>query len=438
MEKISKTEELRLSRIHQNEGTNRGSGTRSEFDRDYGRLIHSPSFRRLQGKSQVFGAGSGDYYRNRLTHSLEVAQIAKQIAIRLSNEMKENVMPDNPGLCIDPRVVECASLAHDLGHPPFGHKGEHDLNDILRKSGMYYEGNAQNFRILMFLEKKFAGLDGLNLTNAVLLAVNKYPFDISQTRKKGLYNSEWRQISEIRNAWDMPKDKSTLEAQLMDLSDDIAYSTHDIEDGIKSGKIRIDHSFLWSPKLQNDLKNEIMKQKSENIWKDVDIESEISKVLEEYLANWERVFKVTNDQSLVRQEIKALYVDEFANKVGIMEDGDWYKITFVQDGEEDVVSLRKMLILKKLVWVTLVNDMRVQRLQKRGEIIINGLWEAFKDEESAKKILPYDWVKRYDTNPEPWGWSRFISDYISGMTDFYAEKVYSELYGSQHGNIYGE
>lgn len=140
-------------------GSSREGEDRDEFEKDYARLIQSPAFRRLQGKSQVFGAGSGDYYRTRLTHSLEVAQIAREVAKRLGRTVPFLQKIEHPGLTIDPTVVECASLAHDFGHPPFGHKGEEVLNHLLmNKYGLKYEGNAQNFRILMFLEKR-AGSD---------------------------------------------------------------------------------------------------------------------------------------------------------------------------------------------------------------------------------------------------------------------------------------
>ncbi|MCL6456969.1 MAG: HD domain-containing protein, partial [Gorillibacterium sp.] len=107
------------------------SEEREEFERDYARLIQSPAFRRLQGKSQVFGAGSGDYYRTRLTHSLEVSQIAREAARRLGEQYAFLARREHPGLMLEQAVVECAALAHDLGHPPFGHKGEEVLNDLL-------------------------------------------------------------------------------------------------------------------------------------------------------------------------------------------------------------------------------------------------------------------------------------------------------------------
>ncbi len=190
-------------------------GARAAYERDYSRLIHSPTFRRLQGKSQVFGAGTGDYYRTRLTHSLEVAQIAREAArslLRRFPEVDWN-QADSPGLIIDSEVVECAAIAHDFGHPPFGHKGEEVLDGILddlintevkkimkksrsaktprpeaevraelKRKYEHFEGNAHNFRLIMYLEKR-EDIDGLNLSDAVLLGINKYLIQVQRARR---------------------------------------------------------------------------------------------------------------------------------------------------------------------------------------------------------------------------------------------------------------
>ncbi|XRG80729.1 dNTP triphosphohydrolase [Rossellomorea sp. GAMAL-10_SWC] len=450
-EKIN-ANQLRIKRVVESNPRD-NNDTRSEFHRDYGRLIHSPSFRRLQGKSQVFGAGSGDYYRTRLTHTLEVAQIARQIAYRLNVSDTCSKLPDNPGLKIDPLVVECAALAHDLGHPPFGHKGEHDLNEFLKPKNdseeqtEFYEGNAQNFRILMYLEERYGDFAGLNLTHAVLLGINKYPYYINESKNgKGLYTLEWNTIESIRNAWEIPKDKATLEAQLMDISDDIAYSTHDIEDGMKAGKIRITSEFLKETEwLKSSLIREVenAKRKDPGIWEDISIEEEINKVMAQYLKVWNKILKkCNNNESIARQELKGHYVNIFANRVGIIEDGNWYKISLVKEEnpqEVDSELWRFMIILKKLAWVTLVEDIRVQRLQKRGEVIIKGLLEVFKKPEDGIKIMPREWVNKWDTMKQhDISWERFVVDYMSGMTDSYADKLYGELFGSRIGNIYGE
>lgn len=419
------------------------SEERDEYERDYARLIQSPAFRRLQGKSQVFGAGTGDYYRTRLTHSLEVSQIAREVARRLGKQYDFLARKEHPGLVLDPAVVEIAALAHDLGHPPFGHKGEEVLNRLLMQEyGIPYEGNAQNFRILMFLEKRAGSGSGLDLTAAVLLAVNKYPFCLDEPgRHKGLYSTEWGEIEQLRRAWKIPVGCSTLEAQLMDLCDDIAYSTHDIEDGIRAGKIHMNRTFFEDSRLIDHVVQEIVEDKGNTGigWGEVDIPAMVKRVLFSYFEQWEALYvSCEREPSRTRREMKARWVSLFAGKVGIIDDKlhGWKKVTFVNGGQQDIELLRTMEILKKLAWVTLIKDFRVQRLQMRSEIMIRRLWDSFKVPEYGRLIIPPDWIENFELHKSKWSWPRFVADYISGMTDAYAEKVYSELYASKSGSIY--
>lgn len=419
------------------------SEDREEVEKDYARLIQSPSFRRLQGKSQVFGAGTGDYYRTRLTHSLEVSQIGREVAGRLNKTYEFLSKRVHPGLIIQPEVVECASLAHDLGHPPFGHKGEEVLNDLITSQfGMSYEGNAQNFRILMFLEKRAGSDRGLDLCAAVLLSINKYPYCLDEPgRIKGVYTREWEGIHYLRKLWEMPDNCATLEAQLMDLCDDIAYSTHDIEDGIRAGKIQMNRSFIEDDRLVAHLVQEIVEDKSEDhiTWDHVDVPSMVRQVLGQYLEQWETIYAECNrEASRTRREMKARWVSRFAQHVGIIDNPltGWKRVTFVHEGQEDIELLRTMGILKKLAWVTLIKDFRVQRLQKRSEIMLQRLWESFIQYDTGRLITPPDWIESYEEQKDKWPWERLVADYISGMTDAYAEKVYMELFASRSGSIY--
>jgi dGTPase len=136
--------------------------------------------------------------------------------------------------------------------------------------------------------------------------------------------------------------------------------------------------------------------------------------------------------------MKARWVSTFAAKVGIIDDSarGWKRVTFVKDGQQDLNLLRTMEILKKLAWVTLIKDFRVQRLQRRSEIMIQRLWDSFKDPDYGRLIIPPDWIESYERHKSGWSWPRFVADYISGMTDAYAEKVYAELYASKSGSIY--
>lgn len=441
---------IREQRI-KNIGKSREKDIRNPFDMDYARLIHSSAFRRLQGKSQIFSAGTGDYYRTRLTHSLEVAQIARSAAQILNdkNETKDVLEGfKNPGLIIDPKVVECAALAHDFGHPPFGHKGEQVLNAEIEKDfsnlqkfgDFYFEGNPNNFRLLMFLEKK-SDYDGLDLTSAVLLAINKYPYLGNRMKKKGVYKEEWKYIDIIRNSWGLPPEKATLEAQLMDICDDIAYSTHDLEDGIKAGKINVYN--LLDADLIRAIAHEIDSTKS--LWNGIDVGNYVSNVLGKYKEEWDKQYKKCfSDSARTRREVKGYWVNKFITNLGIIKKDNWYKITFINSElKEDKDIKREIAVLKKLAWITMIRDVKVQRLQNRSERIIKGLWDAFKDEERGKTLLPPDWVKRWDCridfleDENEWPWVKMVCDYIAGMTDTYAEEVYMELYGYGAGSIYG-
>ncbi len=339
---------------------------RSRFQRDRDRIIHTSAFRRLEYKTQVFVYHEGDYYRTRLTHSLEVAQIARSICKSL--QLNED-------------LAEAIALSHDLGHPPFGHTGQDVLNRLMKEHGGF-EHNKQSLRIVKLLEKRYPEFDGLNLTWEVLEGICKHSKD-----KENLITSE----EGIRYL--------SLEAQIADFSDGIAYNAHDLDDGITSdlldlGQLR--EVALWrenEDRFDQQYSNLDFKLKKYQVVRGI-INELVADLREATLKNIEKLNLKSVDE-VRRAPIPAA--------------------TFGKEVAE------KNKELKKFLHKNMYSHRKVLRMEFKAELTLDGIFEAYR---KMPRLLPESIL-----NNEVCGnLERRICDYISGMTDRYAINEYKKLY----------
>lgn len=437
---------------------------RTEYRRDYGRVLHSPSFRRLEHKTQLFPGHESDFFRNRLTHSLEVAQIAKTIALKMQEE--------NPGLDIEPDVCEIAGLLHDLGHPPFGHNGEKALDSCMIHYGGF-EGNAQTLRIITRLEKKETppegnfsnGRDcrvGLNLTARVIASVLKYDQMIPVSRDnshlvKGYYHTEKDLIETIKAKLLCPPGRKlkTIECSIMDLADDIAYSTYDIEDAFKAGfltpfeMMSSDDALLLQiiEKLKKDEIDITVAQCRSflyglfiDTWKDyIEEQKKLSntddyyneKALGAYLSAYDLSKKIASD-GYKRTEFSSSLVGEFIKGISIDLDKDNNVLSNVNfnDDTKKIVN-----ILKHFSYVSLISSSRLKVVENRGQEIIKKLFDRLASKDGYI-YLPEDFQEQYKSVKEDTDKKRIICDFIAGMTDRYALEFYGRLYSENPQTIF--
>lgn len=445
-----------------------GSCYRNEFDRDYGRVLHSPAFRRLQNKTQLFPGQESDFFRNRLTHSLEVAQIARSIALKLKAE--------HPDLDVFPQVCEIAGLVHDIGHPPFGHNGERALDACMRAVGGF-EGNAQTFRILTRLEKKelppegkFLSEDGtdcrvgLNLTARVLAASLKYDHKIETIRKptaqleKGYYATEAQTVAKVKECLGLTKGPfKTVECAIMDLADDIAYSTYDMEDAFKAGFLtpyemlagdkeifqkivdKLEFSGISATTQEcrttllgvfNDIWHPaIMHQRS--IPLDLSENEYEIKTLESFLNFYNKSQQMASD-GYMRSKLTSSIVNLFINGVMVDVNEENTALSKVYFNSE---TLLRVNILKHFSYVALINSPRLKVAESRGGEIITRMFEKL-TENGGQVLLPEDTKEMfYWQDTEIWR-KRVICDFIAGMTDRYATEFYERLFSENAQTIF--
>jgi dGTPase len=347
---------------------------RTPFQRDRDRIIHSASFRRLKHKTQVFVNTEGDHYRTRITHSIEVAQIARSIAKHL-------------GLNDD--LAETLSLAHDLGHTPFGHAGEDALNECMTNFGGF-DHNLQTLRIVMFLENKYLKFKGLNLTLETLDGLLKHNGPINDLplidRLIGLSNFKKKIIFE---------NSGSLEAQISSISDDIAYNNHDIQDGIRA------KMFNLNDLIEINFFKDIYKSHKKNIKKsNKDI----------------LIYQIIRDSIdlMVKDLIKNTKINLKVNSIKTLNNAYLLK-------EPIVCFSNKFLIIEKEIKYFLrskmYNNKKVLLKNNHGKKIVENLFHKIK--KTPKKFMTTNQLKK-DSN-------RAIADFISGMTDRYAINLYKDV-----------
>jgi dGTPase len=359
------------------------SRTRTPFARDRDRIIHTQAFRRLKEKTQVFIAHEGDHFRTRLTHSLEVSQIARSLAKALG---------------LDDDLAEAVALAHDLGHPPFGHAGEDALHAATEPFGGF-DHNVQTFRVVTELERRYPDFDGLNLSWETLEGVVKHNGPILDRMTR----PSWRAIARFNADYDLrPGTYASAEAQVAAIADDIAYNNHDVDDGLQAGLFRLDE--LMAVPLIGPILAALKAERP---------------TLDEQLVRLEAV----------RRMIGAMVDDVLEQTARNVRDG---RVETV----EDVRALPRQLVafspemaedlgrLRHFLTERMYRHFRVNRTRSQARRILADLFALFTAEPD---VLPTEWHERARSRDEA-GRARVVCDYIAGMTDRYAIEEHRKLF----------
>jgi dGTPase len=459
---------------------------RTCWRKDYGRLIHSPSFRRLQGKTQLYPGLESDFFRNRLTHSLEVAQIAKSIGSKL-NSSDAYLRVNN----IDLDLLEVAGLAHDIGHPPFGHNGEKALDNCMKNYGGF-EGNAQTLRILSRIEKKIKDSEsicgittrgedrrsGLNLTYRTLASVLKYDYMIPVKRSgvskidKGYYSSELALVTLIKNnitgRTRFRNRFKTIECSIMDLADDIAYSTYDLEDTLKAGfmnpfdllSIEEESAFLICKKINEKQKRfrfrvsdvhetlynffgeifqgsieavrqNIQRQVRDDPTRDHVVDFSDPNIFIAATSAAYRSCKNIANNGYIRTQFTSDMIKKFINGIQFEVDRRMPCLSHIAFDRE---TFKQVEILKQFVFQFLINSPKLRVTDIRAHNIITTIFNVLTSDKGYE-ILPSDYKQLYMNSRGNYK-KRIIADFISGMTDRYAIEFYCRLTSETPQTIY--
>ena len=391
------------------------------FQRDYARIMYSSSFRRLQGKMQLLGIKNDQFFRNRLTHSLEVAQIARSIAGAISYDSSETY------------IVEGGALAHDLGNPPFGHAGERCLNELFSDIGGF-EGNAQTLRILTNIEQKRPNFRGLNLTYRTLFSIVKYfkkydpeLFKNNKSGQKFIYDDDYNMLKVFIDEYDLKI--RTLDVQIVDIADEIAYAAHDLEDGLRIKAYTMDEIlYEYRTKYGNS-----------SCYKKLEELVESAKTKAGYCVD-KRIDSM-HYSKLFRQELASSLINLALNDVGLKGlTVEKKEITGSVHSEELSFLEYEELIngLKQIVFKCINHNDEVHHYEKSGEIVLKYLQELYKNdiiylppEYRAKELMQqYDDLNNYNIEKLQ---DRLICDYLAGMMDSYAIRIYEKFSGMKFG-----
>jgi dGTPase len=410
-------------------GTHDVSDYRTPFQIDRDRVLHTPTFRRLQNKTQVFWSGEYDFYRTRLTHSLEVAQIGKSISYWLKSHADG---PLSDEFFIDPDLVEAICLSHDLGHPPFGHAGEKTLNHLMRDHGGF-EGNAQTLRLLT--ERIFsAKRSGMNPTRAFLDGVLKYKTlwteritaDGERPKNHFIYDEQHTHLDWAMGGNDFPvecipgdvRDQfKSIECQVMDWADDTAYSLNDLSDSVRAGFLNIEKIEAWAEKSGQsigeatplgDLMLAIRKRR---------VDPFVGKRIGKYIQS-------------TRLETDVNFLSGETNR---------YRYRLVMD--EAVKAESKLF--KRLAFDVVFLSPQLKQLEHKGSRMLRQLWEVLEGRYISQgtidgqdfQLLPADTAAEISAAPDAAMKARLICDFLSGMTDGYAARTYKRLFSPDFGSI---
>lgn len=383
---------------------------RTEFARDRARIIHSFALRRLAAKTQVAVPWASDFPRTRLSHSLECAQVGRELGAALG---------------ADPDLMESACLAHDLGHPPFGHNGEVALAELASTCGGF-EGNAQSFRLLTRIEAKTVDSEGLsvglNLTRATLDAATKYPWStITNSKKFGVYEDDLEIFTWVREG--APAEKSCIEAQIMDWSDDVAYSVHDLEDALVTEQIDLSH-------LRRDIHQLFTTMKSDYLADVSEAEAESALEALTSLSCWPREFDRSHRHLARLKDLTSQLIGRFAiaaeretrSHFGSGELTRFHGNLLVPREQRVEVAL-----LKAMAGFYIIKAEKSQERYSRQKMVISDLVEAIlhKAPQSLESFFLQEWNRATSDGEK----LRVVIDQVASMTDVGAYALHRTLTG---------